>query len=268
MTIVLPASAEWLAVREAADGRSRSRALAVAAAQRACSPFVVHDLAGGTGSMMRWFSPFLPPGQTWVQHEWDPPLLSRAAGAAHEPERDLARQRDHVDIDALSDDAFAGASIVTASGLLDLITAEEAEAIVRACVAAGAPALFTLTVTGHIRLDPVDPGDRVFESTFNDHQRRRSGGRQLLGPDAVSTVVGLFRAAGWSVRIAESPWLLDMTDRRLIGQWLQGRITGAVEERPALREWADEYLYARSRQLVDGSLTVRVDHQDIFAWSP
>jgi hypothetical protein len=171
-------------------------------------------------------------------------------------------------VDTLADDAFAGASIVTASGLLDLITADEAEAIVRACVAAGAPALLTLTVTGRILLDPVDPGDHVFESTFNDHQRRHSGGRQLLGPDAVSTVVRLFRAAGWSVRVADSPWLLDAADRRLIEQWLQGRITGAVNGRPALREWADEYLYARSRQLADGSLTVRVDHQDIFAWSP
>ena len=98
---------------------------------------------------------------------------------------------------------------------------------------------------GASRLDPVDPGDRVFESTFNDHQRRIAGERRLLGPDAVSTVVELFRAAGWSVRVADSPWQLDAADRGTrSSEWLEGRIAAAVEERPALRGMGGRVLCA------------------------
>ncbi|GAA1942734.1 SAM-dependent methyltransferase [Microbacterium deminutum] len=269
MTAVMPKSAEWQALREHADGRSRSRALAVAAARLTRGPIVVHDLGSGRGSMLRWLAPFLGGRQTWVLHDADPALLAGSpedpAGLSSPP---VVIRASEADASPLSDDALEGASLITASGLLDLITREEAQAIVRACVTSGAPALLTLTVTGRIRLEPVDPGDRVFESTFNDHQRRMAGDRRLLGPDAVGTVVDLFRDAGWSVRVADSAWQLDATDQRLIQEWLEGRVAGAVEERPALQEWADEYSRTRARQLADGTLRIVVDHQDILAWSP
>ena len=117
-------------------------------------------------------------------------------------------------------------------------------------------------------LDPVDPGDRMFESAFNDHQRRTVDGRRLLGPDAVTMVVELFRAAGWSVRIEESPWELDAAAPQLIGEWLEGWLGAAVEERPALQEWAEEYQQTRLAQLAGGALRVVVQHQDVFAWLP
>lgn len=267
MTATVPLTAEWLALREPADGRSRSRRLAVAAARMAQPPFVVHDLGTATGSMQRWFAPFLPARQEWVLHDGSPALQSRVAvAAALEATRRPGAKID--DLALLPRDALVGASIVTASGLLDLVTLDEARAIVSACVAAGAPTLLTLTVTGRLRLEPLDPGDGVFESTFNEYERRANGDRQLLGDEAVPVVTALFRSAGWSVRIEDSPWRLDASDSELVQQWLDGRIAAAVEQRPALEEWAIEYARTRARQLADGTLRIVVEHQDILAWAP
>lgn len=159
--------------------------------------------------------------------------------------------------------------VIPASVTLDLLTREEAEVVVRACVAAGEPALLTVNVAGSMRLDPVDPGDRVFESAFNDRRRSAAGEPRLLGQeDAVATVTELFRSAGWSVRVSASSQRLDVADRELVREWLEGWVGAAVEARPALEEWAAEYLRTRRGQLAAGTLRVEVQHQEIRAWSP
>jgi len=269
MSDVLPVSVEWLTLREDADGRARSQWLATTAVPLARPPIVVHDLGSGTGSMMRWLAPMLPGPQTWVLHDWNPALLDHAAVRAVDSTGHGATVRTSLkDVAHLHEGDLAGASLVTMSALLDVLSLGEARAIVTACVGAGVPALFTLSVTGHVDLDPVDPGDRMFESAFNDHQRRTVDGRSLLGPDAVTAVVELFRAAGWSVRTAESPWQLGGADRALVLEWLEGWLAAAVEERPALEEWAGEYQLTRHAQLDAGVLGVVVRHRDVFAWPP
>ena len=50
----------------------------------------------------------------------------------------------------------------------------------------------------------------------------------------------LFAAAGWAVRLADTPWQLDASDGPLLEEWLDGWVAAATEERPALREWARE----------------------------
>ncbi len=269
MSGVIPLSAVWLTLREEADARSRSWTLAGRAAQLVRPPLVVHDLAGGTGSMMRWLAPLLPGPQTWVLHDGNPLLLDRSVeGASDSSGHEVAVRIDSQDVADLREGDFAGASLVTTSALLDVLTREELESVVRACVAAGAPALFTLSVTGGVLLDPVDAGDGVFAAAFNDHQRRTTRGRHLLGPDAVATASALFRSAGWSVEVADSPWRLDASDHGLADAWLDGWVGAAVEDRPALQEWAGEYLRNRAAQLADGVLDIVVDHRDLFAWPP
>lgn len=268
MNEVIPVSAEWLARREGADERSRSRALVAEVTAMMAPPVVVHDLGSGTGSMMRWLARRLPGPQTWVLHDWNPELLAHAVreSAADRSGQAVVARTNVEQVALMSEDALAGASLITASALLDVLTLAEIEAIVRACLAARAPALFSLSVTGRVRLNPDDAGDRVFEAAFNEHQRRADGGRRLLGPDAVETAAALFAAAGWSVRIADTPWLLDASDRELLEEWLHGWVTAAVEARGALREWAEEYLRTRGAQVADSSLRVRVDHRDLLAW--
>jgi len=270
MTDVIAVSPDWLAMREDADGRSRSRRLARAAARRLEEPLVVHDLGSGTGSMMRWLAPLLPGPQTWVLHDWNGDLLRVAASV---PAFDT--RGDHVEVTAsvehfehLRTDHLAGASLVTASALLDVLTEDEVEAIVAACVAAGAPALLSLTVTGRVRIEPADPGDRVFEAAFNDHQRRVEDGRRLLGPDAVAAAAAAFRRAGWITRVAGSGWRLRAADRALADEWLEGWVGAAVEQRPALAEWGEEYLANRRRHLASGELRIIVHHADLLAFPP
>jgi hypothetical protein len=270
MTVVIPVSAEWLTLREDADARARSQSLAAEAARMVSSPVTVHDLGSGTGSMMRWLAPRLPGRQTWVLHDWNADLLEQAADRpGRESEGRPTGVRTSVEpLGLLSEQHLAGASLVTTSALLDVVTREEVEAIVRACVATGAPTLFSLSVTGRVMLDPPDPGDRVFSAAFNLHQRRTADGRRLLGPDAVPMVTRLFRAAGWEVQTAESPWRLTEADSLLVDEWMREWLTAAVEVRPALREWAAEYARARRRQLATSGLRLVVQHEDVLACPP
>lgn len=158
--------------------------------------------------------------------------------------------------------------VIPVSAALDLLTGEEAEAMVRAWVAAGEPVQLTVNVAESVLLDPVDPGDRVFESAFNDRRGSTTGERPVLGGDAIATVTDLFRSAGWSVRVEDSSVQLDDADPRLVLEWLEGWIGVGVEARPALEEWADEYLRTRAGQLAAGTLHIEVRHQEILAWAP
>ena len=270
MSVVIPVSADWLTLREAADADARSRALALKAGRMLRPPLVVHDLGTGTGSMVRWCAPLLPGPQTWVLHDWNDALLQHAASAtAHDRDGAAVAVRTRVgELGGLRSEDLAGASLVTASALLDVLSADEVAAIVAACLAAGAPALFSLSVTGRVTLEPADPGDRSFEAAFNDDQRRTVEGRRLLGPDAAAVVADLFRAAGWSVRLADSPWHLEPGDGALLAEWIDGWLAAAVAQRPALREWAVEYARTRAAQLEAGGLRVTVHHVDLLAWPP
>lgn len=266
-------SADWLALRAAADDAARSPELATRlAGLLGPGGIVVHDLGSGDGAMVRWLAPRLGGPQTWMLHDADAGILARAdlrstVDGAGRPIAAAAR------IGALADlphDAFAGADAVTASALLDVVTLSEAKRIVAACVAASVPALFSLTVTGSVRLQPADPADRVLEAAFDDHQRRPAQGRAtsepLLGPDAVPVVAALFAAAGWNLLIEPSPWLLSAGDAALIGEWLDGWIGAAVEQRPELAETAAHVRLRRRAQADAGLLDVTVSHEDLLAW--
>ena len=58
------------------------------------------------------------------------------------------------DLTRLGPDDLAGASLVTASALLDMLTAAELARFVTSCVEAACPVLVTLSVTGRVRLHP------------------------------------------------------------------------------------------------------------------
>jgi hypothetical protein len=227
----------WLALREPADAAARSAELAERLGRHA----VIHDLGGGSGSMGRWLAPRLPGPQHWVVHDRDPALLELVAIPAATVE---TRESD---ITRLTPDDLAGADLVTASALLDLLTADELDRMLAAC--AGLPMLLTLTVTGRVALDPPDPLDARIGAAFNDHQRRDG----LLGPDAVDRLRG--RAI-----VRPSPWRLGNDDAGLIAEWLDGWIAAACEQEPALAAEAAAY---RDRRLT-GPLTVTVDHADLL----
>ncbi|HEY0248263.1 MAG TPA: SAM-dependent methyltransferase [Gryllotalpicola sp.] len=274
MSEIIEVSGDWLALREAEDARARSRALAVAAAHElGPGPVAVHDLGSGTGSMMRWLAPMLPGPQTWVLHDWNPDLTARATDGAAPRDRDgrpVSITTRGGELARLGPDDLDGASLVTASALLDVLTSEELHAVAAACIAVGRPVLLSLSVTGAVRLRPEDPRDRAVEAAFNAHQRRIVNGRRLLGRYGAAIARGLFLQAGWNVRPADTLWRLDGRDPRLLREWFEGWVDAAAEQRPELElelsPAGGGYRELRSAQLSRGGLAAIIVHTDLLAW--
>jgi hypothetical protein len=261
-----PVTPDWLALREPADAAARSTELADRLCRwvrgRSAGPIVVRDLGCGTGSMGRWLAGRLPGPQHWLLHDQDPALLDRAmaglpVGVTAEP-----RPGDLTELDAVQ---LAGTTVVTASALLDLLTADEVERLAAACATAGCAALLTLSVTGSVLLTPSDPLDTAFAAAFDAHQRRSVDGRRLLGPDAPPAVAAAFGRHGVAVVRAPSPWRLGPGDDALIEQWMRGWIAAACEHRPSLASEAEDYLHRRLDAAAHGDLRVVVGHADLLA---
>jgi hypothetical protein len=256
----VPVSAEWLRLRERADAAAHSGELGERLAFHfaASGQLVVHDLGGGSGSMGRRLAPRLPGRQHWVVHDRDADLLKLAVAGAPRPAADgsaVTVEARRSDITRLTPQDLAGADLVTASALLDLLTADELVHMLRAC--AGRPLLLTLTVTGRVTLSPPDPLDSPIGAAFNAHQRR--GG--LLGPDAVATAVD---DLGTKVLVRPSPWRLDANHAALAAEWLDIWVGAAREQEPALAAEAVAYLDERLDQAAAGELAVSVDHADVL----
>ncbi len=262
-------SPAWLQLREQADGAARSAGLAASLrpAVRGGGVRVVHDLGCGCGSMGRWLGPRLDGPQHWVLHDLDTDLL-RFAHSAPPPSAPGAPpvtvETRVGDVTRLGPADLEGASLVTASALLDLLTQDELERLIAACAATAAPLLVTLSVTGRVGLAPADPLDATVRDAFNDHQRRTTPRGELLGPDAARVAVGLLHDLRYLVRVRPSPWRLH-ADPALTRAWLTGWVAAAVEQEPTLADEAERYLGRRLRQLDAGDLWATVQHLDLLA---
>jgi hypothetical protein len=109
-----------------------------------------------------------------------------------------------------------------------------------------------------VELTPVDPLDADFTAAFNAHQRRVVDGRRLLGPDAAAVATQAFERLGAVVITAPSPWRLGPQQAELTGEWLEGWVAAACEQRPDLAPHADGYLNR-------GGVTAVVHHVDLLA---
>jgi hypothetical protein len=266
-------SPEWLDLRESADAAARSLDLVRHLRRRlpAGDPLVIHDLAGGSGSMGRWLAPLLPGRQHWVLHDRDPDLLALAELGVPGPAADGAAVTVETrldDVTRLGPRALAGASVVTASAVLDLLTKEELAALVEACAGAGCPVLLTLSVTGRVQLLPADRLDTRIAAAFDEHQRRATPRGRLLGPDAVRAAAAAFRRLGAAeVIVRPSPWRLGAEDGGLVAEWLAGWVDAACEQEPALAADANLYRRRRLREAEAGCLAVTIGHADLLVLS-
>src|SRR5262245_6793831 len=259
----------WLDLREDADATARAPELVELLQSRLPigSPLVVHDLACGSGAMGRWLAPRLPGPQHWILHDRDPELLALAAADVPAPAADGADvvvETRRSDITRLRPDELAGASLVTASALLDLLTRDELAAVARACTDAGCPVLFTLSVTGRVRLEPAHHLDTRVAAAFDAHQRRTTVRGRLLGPDAVAAATDEFRRLGREVVVRPSPWRLGPAETSLAVEWLTGWVAAACEHEDELETDADPYRWRRLHEANAGRLTVTVGHADLL----
>lgn len=292
-------SAAWLRQRERFDRTARAQAAARLrlpdrlAALRAtdAAAWRVIDLGCGTGANLRALAPQLGATQQWLVVDHDAELLARwpAALAGHGAARgwhvrhvgdvlrlqeagfdaviarralDLAR-----DLETLP---FAHATLVTASALLDLVSAEWLQRLVAVCRAARVALLFALSTDGRMEWHPVDRYDARAAALFAAHQRRDKGFGPALGSLAPAVAARALRAAGCRVHRARSDWWLDgradadalALQRTLI----EGITAAAIEQAPPaaglLRAWR-----ARRHALADRA-TLRIGHIDLFATPP
>jgi hypothetical protein len=266
-------SPDWLALREAADAAARSSDLVAAVRGGLAAPvpgarLIIHDLGCGTGSVVRWLAPRLPGPQHWIMYDRDPVLLARAAESIAGTAAGAAavtvetRQRDIAELVAAD---LAGADLLTAAALVDLLTADELDGIAAACAGAGCPALLTICVVGRVDLDPAEPLDAEVMAAFNAHQRRVAAGRRLLGPDAVDVAVEAFERRGMATMVRPSPWRLGPHEPELLAQWFAGWVDAAREQEPALAERLDGYAARRRVQVAEGRLRAVVHHLDLLA---
>jgi hypothetical protein len=218
--------------------------------------------------MARWLAARLTGPQHWVLYDRDDELLALAAvdppGAAADGATVTVETRRR-DITRLDPEELAGAALVTASALLDMLTADELERLVATCAAAGCPVLITLSVIGRVDLAPADPLDHRVMDAFNAHQRRATSTGRLLGPDAARAAEGCFRRLGHDVVVRPSPWRLGPERSELAAEWFTGWLGAACEQRPELREAAEEYRRRRLSEADAGSLSVTLHHRDLLA---
>lgn len=265
--------AAWLALREPADAAARSAALedklAGALAGRVGTLAIV-DLACGTGANLRHLAPRLPGPQRWRLVDADEALLAearrRCAGL---------RDRDGLPVDitfvqadlATADLAAccAGAALVTASALLDLVSAAWLDRLAAAIAQARSAALFALDYDGRRVCLPADPDDGPAHAAFDAHQRRDKGFGPALGPQAAAHAARALSARGLRVARARSDWRLGAREATLQGELLRGWTQAAVETAPASRADFEGWLARRFAQREAGCLQVSVGHEDLLA---
>jgi hypothetical protein len=257
----------WLAVREPADATARARDLVehLAPALPMSGPRVIHDLGSGTGAMGRWLAPLLSGEQRWVMHDRDPALLAVAdppGPAANEAPVSVEPRQS--DITRLHPSDLAGAALITASALLDMLTEDELAGLVRLGAGVGCPMLLTLTVVGQVDIIPADPLDRRVAAAFDAHQRRTTDRGRLLGPDAAALAAEQFGRLGAEVLIRPSPWRLGARQADLAAEWFTGWVGAACAQQAELAAEAGAYSRRRLAQATAGELAVTVDHADLL----
>lgn len=277
-------SPAWLALREPADTSARNRKVLSACAEAFVSRprLAICDLGAGTGASVRAFADLLPANQRWtlVDHDADnlaAALLALTAWAdealtdegwaqdggvllRHNGKRLDVRTRVH---DFARNPACwpQGTDLITASALIDLVSAPWIESFTAALAAERLPLLATLTADGNIEGHPPHGLDEAVALSFRTHQTRDKGFGPSAGAEAGLLLERALAKAGYRLTAGESPWILDPETGTLLRATAQG-IAGAVAETgmietALLADWL-RYQGRDAHQLIIG-------HRDVFA---
>ena len=259
-------SADWLARREPYDTRARNRDVldSVAAAAAAGDAVAVVDLACGTGSTLRALAPRLPSRQDWRLVDNDLSLLARAAAGKAIP--GIAVTRIPVDLTRDLEAALDGrVNLVTASALLDLVSAEWLDRLVIEVAARRLPFYAALNYDGRVSFDPADPLDAAVIAAVNLHQQTDKGFGPALGPSAAEAAIKRFQAADYAVVHGRSDWHLLPRDHGIQRDMLAGWAGAAREIGAVSLPDAAAWLTRRRDLLAAVRSTIKVGHVDIFA---
>jgi SAM-dependent methyltransferase len=282
---------DWLRLREPADRRARSRDLEqrlIDALQRRPSPWRIHDLGAGSGSNARHLAPRLPGTQHWRLIDHDPRLLAHAreqlAGLRHPGGHSLRFDNDLRSIedvearpggrtDREGSRPLAACDLLTASALLDLVTAPWIDALADLAAEHRPLILITLSVDGRWAFRPQSSSaareDEDMRALYRAHQQGPKGLGQALGGDAPAHIATALRRRGFDVTTAPSPWQLEGAgDQRLAQALVQGWRYALIEQAPERQRDIDRWADARLAAVDRGTLAVEVGHVDVLALPP
>ncbi len=270
---------DWLALREPADHRARNRSLmadVLAWAEseyntpesvigRHAPPLLVADLGTGTGSNARYLVPALTVPQSWVLLDQDEELLAQAAERMEHLDVPLETRACQLTAQGLLSQIPAGTRLVTASALIDLMSADWLKSLANVAAASNAGVYIALTYDGRFELSPGEADDQWILDTVNAHQHREKGAGAAMGPDATGYLQARLAAQGYRVSLAPSPWHLTSQHPALQVALLEGWQQAVFEQAPGERERASLWFGKRLSQAREQRLSIRVDHQDLFA---
>lgn len=245
----------WLELREPADHAARHPALRSAAASLVSAGGLIVDLGSGIGSTVRALQPDIAPSVRWRLVDHDAALLREAGRrtAAETVLCDLSRDEPPI----------AGASLVTASALLDLVSESWIERLADALKAGRSPFYAALTYDGRLSFDPMHPGDQAMIAALNADQRTDKGFGPALGPDGAGALGAALRSRGFEVRIEVSPWRLGPGDAELVAALLAGIAGVAAGPGGVIKAEVEDWLAFRQSRAADGRCLV--GHVDLLA---
>lgn len=259
-------TADWLALREPFDARARNADVrdAAVAALGDRSVVGIVDLACGTGSTLRALAPHIAARQHWRLVDNDLGLLLRAADTAR-PERATVTTKP-VDLVRDLEIALDGAvDLVTASALIDLVSAEWLERLAIEVAARSLPIYLALSYDGAVTLAPADAQDDALIAAVNAHQRTDKGFGPALGPQAVAAAIARFQAVGYAVVQGRADWLMQPADRDMQLQLLDGWAGAAREIGDMALADTAAWLTRRRGAVEAGRSSITVGHVDLFA---
>ena len=289
-------SAEWLALREPVDHRSRNPSLqadvldylAQIKPVQAGSIRIV-DLGSGTGSNLRALAPHFNAFQHWTLVDHDPALLQAAriallawaddvansdanqtmsTGIAPVEPITITKNSKAMTIEFRCADLVNDyqailsepADLITAAAFFDLVAESW---LAQFCAALSKPLYTVLTYDGIEKWSPPEPIDADILAAFHQHQRRNKGFGAAVGPTAPERLESLLRAQNFITACAPSPWVLDHHDRSLIAQLAKGSANAVRETRILQRDDVDRW-----EQLRRGATHCEIGHVDFFAYKP
>lgn len=255
-------SADWLALRAAADARARDAGLADRLRQHFAGRPVVRvlDLGAGTGAMLRATAPILGGAQRWRLVDADAGLLARAAPPPGPS--GVTVERSVADLAGnLAPLFYPAPDLVTCSAFLDLCSATWLDRLAAHAAATRAVVYAVLSYDGREEWSPPHPLDGEVLAAFHADQRREKGLGPALGPDAAGHAAAALRAAGFTVLTAPSDWRLSgPADAALIAALAEGSAEAVA---PALGAPAAAWREARA-----AAAAVTIGHVDLLALPP
>ena len=266
-------SAEWLRLREPVDEAARNSELTTELLnwrQRRGS-LTVLDLASGAGANVRFLAPLLGGEQHWWLVDHDPVLLARSEEiiGPWAAEHGMSLKLDWRLLDLAHDWGrldLPEAQLVTASALLDLVSAEWLKRLARRCGQWRAAVFVVLSYDGTINWEPILQGDERMREVVNRHQRTDKGFGPALGPDAAATLAILLRNLGYAVMVRPSPWDLGPDQVAMQTALLEGWVEAARQIAPEAEEGWAAWRAQRRRWIERRESRLRVGHWDLFAW--